>query len=84
MNKELICYITKNGYGLDWHNTDLEISKASLNALTAFYEDHLKDPHKALFDLGFVHMNTDMSESVEFLHKISENYAQSFSKTPEI
>lgn len=84
MNKELICYITKNAYGLDWHGTDQEITQASRQAMEAFYADHLKDPHTAIFYLGYKYRQIDMSESLSFLHKLSEKFSIDLSKIPEI
>lgn len=85
LERELIAIIEPDGgYTLDWEYLNKSFENSSAGFQQSLYEQYLADPDTALFSLGASPKTAELSESLEYLHKIASTFVQCLSRNPDL
>ena len=80
-NKELIAFINREGYELDWQETEEQTDNSQILLQEKLYADFQDNAYKALFYFGFSNHSIPMSDSVHFLRSIAAAFKNCFNQS---
>jgi hypothetical protein len=83
-NKEIVVIILKDGFRLDWQETQGPLEEGKYTIQNQLFEQWRQNPYKALFSLGFMQIPAPASDSLLFLKNISETFIKSLLRLPDI
>ncbi len=83
-NKELIALIQREGFELDWQESDGKIDKNQILAQEILYGRYMENEYQALFYMGFSAQSTLGSDSVRFLSIMAASFVKALSRNPDI
>ena len=79
-DRELIVLINREGFELDWQETDEKIDERQIPLQERLYVDFLDNAYKALFYIGFLSKAAPMPDSVLFIRNLSASLLKRFHK----
>ena len=83
-NKELIGIINQNGFELDWQRSAKQLDKEQIKVQKTLFEKFQKNSDELLFYLAFSTPLNSLSDSINFLSKITRSFVNKLTKTPDI
>ena len=83
-NKELIALINRDGFELDWQETEEQIDDKQILLQEKLYAGFQGNVYKALFYFGFSDHSIPMSDSVHLLHSLAVTFIKSLSTNTEV
>lgn len=83
-NKELIAFIGRDGFELDWQVTNEQIDNRQVLLQNKLYAEYKENTYKAFFYFGFTNQSIPMTNSVYFLHSLAAAFIKCVSINPEI
>ncbi len=83
-NKELIAFIGRDDFELDWQVTNEKLNSSQILLQEKLHAEYKENPYKALFHLGFTKQSLSVSDSVYFLRTLAAALIKSISINPEV
>lgn len=83
-NKEIVVIILKDGFLLDWQETQESLEGGQYAIQNQIFEQWRQNPYKALFKLGFMQIQVPVSDSLQFIKNIADTFIKSLSRQPDI
>jgi len=83
-NEELIALIHREGFELDFQETEQQLDKRQILLQQELYGRFQEDAYKFLLFLGFSDQSVPMSDSIHFLGIIAASFVQALSKNPDV
>ncbi|MDD3363366.1 MAG: hypothetical protein PHZ03_00130 [Syntrophomonas sp.] len=83
IERELIAIIQPDGrYALDWQYLAQGIPQAAEEWQENFYAEYIADGAYAWWSLGVSKINHDLSESMQYLYKVTATFVKNLIRTP--
>ncbi len=83
-DKELIALIHREGFEVDWQETEEPIDKGLILLQDEWYRKFQENAYESLFYLGFSDQSAPMSDSIRFLGVAAASFAKALSRTSDL
>ncbi len=84
IHRELIALIYREGFELDWQETEGQIDGKVILLQDELYRKFKENAYESLFYLGFSGQSASLSDSVHFLGVIAASFVKALSKTSDL
>lgn len=81
--RELIVLLDRNGFRLDWQETQGTLDESQIGAQQELYDRFQADPYEALFSLGFSRQMAAWSDSLLFLSGLATGFVKALAHNPD-